>query len=319
MTEPTAAPGSTGRSGVAGNLGVAGDAGNEAGPDGGRSDGSGLGAQNAPRDAGLRGVAGRLLAFDVDGTILDGQGKLADRTVAAIDAAAAAGAVCTLATGRDWSGVAAILDRVRGLTHALCVNGIEIFTADGGELHAMELPFEAALEAVAILREVLPDVAIGAGLQGELVGEPGVMNLMEEGMGSMRVVDDIVPELRPGVRDLVLWHPTLSNELDRFHVVCSEALHVPGIDVSYTGMPMIEIVPEGCGKDTGLAWLADHLGIARADVVAFGDGLNDLAMLRWAGHGVAMGQARAEVHAVADEITASNDGHGVAAWIEARL
>jgi len=277
------------------------------------------GGQAAGEDDRPRSLTGRLLAFDVDGTILGTDGKLADRTAEAIDAAVRAGAICTLATGRDWSGVHRILDRVAGLSHALCVNGIEVFERDGSELHSVEIALEAAIEAVEILRLTLPDIAIGAGLSGELVGEPGILALMDEGIGEFTLVDDVLTALRPGVRDLVLWHPTLSDNLDRFHVVCSEALHVEGIDVAYTGLPMIEIVPEGCGKDTGLAWLADNLGVPRADVVAFGDGLNDLAMLRWAGHGVAMGQADPEVHAVADEITATNDDHGVAAWLEARL
>lgn len=279
---------------------------------GGTADGDGDGERP-------RGLSGRLLAFDVDGTIMGTDGKLADRTADAIDAAVAAGAICTLATGRDWSGVHRILDRVAGLSHALCVNGIEVFERDGSELYSVEIAVEAAIEAVEILRLTLPDIAIGAGLAGELVGEPGILALMDEGIGEFTLVDDVLTALRPGVRDLVLWHPTLSENLDRFHVVCSEALHIEGVDVAFTGMPMIEIVPEGCGKDTGLAWLADHLGVPRADVVAFGDGLNDLAMLRWAGHGVAMGQAEPEVHAVADEVTATNDDHGVAAWLEARL
>ena len=266
-----------------------------------------------------RGLGGRLLAFDVDGTILSSDGTLADRTAEAIDAAVGVGAICTLATGRDWSGVHRILDRVGGLSHALCVNGIEVFERDGTELHSVEIALEAAVEAVEILRLTLPDIAIGAGLAGELVAEPGIVALMDDDLGEITAVDDVLTALRPGVRDLVLWHPTLSDDLGRFHVVCSEALHVEGVDVAFTGMPMIEIVPEGCGKDTGLAWLADHLCVPRADVVAFGDGLNDLAMLRWAGHGVAMGQADAEVRAVADETTVSNDDCGVAAWLEARL
>lgn len=269
--------------------------------------------------ADVRPLAGRLLAFDVDGTLLDSAGRLADRTIAAIDAAAAAGAVCTLATGRDWSGVHELLARVDGLAYALCVNGIEVFDRHGAALHAEELPLAAALEAIEILRDILPDIAIGAGMAGELVGEQGIVDLLDPDLGELRLVDDVAVEIRSGLRDLVLWHPTLSADLQRFHVVCSEALHVEGIDVAFTGMPMIEIVPEGCGKDTGLAWLADHLGIPRADVVAFGDGLNDLAMLRWAGHGVAMGQGAIEVRTAADETGPTNDDHGVAAWIEARL
>ena len=92
-----------------------------------------------------------------------------------------------------------------------------------------------------------------------------------------------------------------------------------GLDLAYSGLPMLEIVPPGAGKDAGLAWLASHLGVAAERVVAFGDGLNDLAMLRWAGTGVAMGQASEVVIDAADETTAPVDDGGVAPWINSRL
>jgi hydroxymethylpyrimidine pyrophosphatase-like HAD family hydrolase len=101
--------------------------------------------------------------------------------------------------------------------------------------------------------------------------------------------------------------------------LCLRALPVEGLEVTYSGLPMIEIVPPGSGKDAGLAWLANHLGISNDRVVAFGDGLNDLGMLRWAGTGVAMGQAPAAVMKCADEVTTSNDDDGVAQWLEERF
>ncbi|MGI0504296.1 HAD-IIB family hydrolase, partial [Burkholderia sp. ZZQ-2] len=73
------------------------------------------------------------------------------------------------------------------------------------------------------------------------------------------------------------------------------------------GAPFVEVMAEGVTKATGLARLCEHLGIDRADVVAFGDALNDVEMLRWAGHGVAMADAEPLVHDAADETTASND------------
>ncbi|MGW9157307.1 HAD family hydrolase [Microbacterium sp. NPDC055665] len=75
----------------------------------------------------------------------------------------------------------------------------------------------------------------------------------------------------------------------------------------------------GVTKATGLARLCEHLGIGRADVVAFGDALNDVEMLRWAGRGVAMAHAEPVVQAAADETTASNDDDGVAQVIERLL
>ena len=74
-----------------------------------------------------------------------------------------------------------------------------------------------------------------------------------------------------------------------------------------------------CDKAVGVRRLAKQLGVARKDVVAFGDNLNDLELLRWAGRGVAMGNADPSTRAVADEVTGSNDDDGVAVVLEALL
>ena len=72
-------------------------------------------------------------------------------------------------------------------------------------------------------------------------------------------------------------------------------------------------------KGSGVAHLCERLGVERDDVVAFGDGLNDHEMLRWAGHGVAMGNADPSTRAIVDEVTASNDLDGVAMVVERLL
>ena len=79
---------------------------------------------------------------------------------------------------------------------------------------------------------------------------------------------------------------------------------------------LLEISPAGVTKAVGLAEVAERLGIAAADVVAFGDMPNDLEMLRWAGHGVAMGNAHPMLRDVADEVTASNAEDGLALVLE---
>ncbi|MDP3950328.1 MAG: HAD hydrolase family protein [Microbacterium sp.] len=75
----------------------------------------------------------------------------------------------------------------------------------------------------------------------------------------------------------------------------------------------------GVTKATGLARLCEHLEVERADVVAFGDALNDVEMIRWAGHGVAMAGADRLVLDAADEVAASNDQDGVAQVLERML
>ncbi|MEM7288624.1 MAG: HAD family hydrolase [Actinomycetota bacterium] len=267
----------------------------------------------------LASLDGALIAVDVDGTLLRPDGSVAERTAGALSDARDAGAVVSLATGRDWAAVRDLLAGLPAIEYSLCVNGIEVVTDDGTELHAEHLAVDVARNAILALRDALPGVAIGLGIGGELIGEPRLGELFPEGVGEVVPVEDAVDALGPDLRDLVVYHPDHTDDLDDFYDLCRRALPLEGLDLAFSGLPMLEIVPPGAGKDAGLAWLAGHLDIANERVVAFGDGLNDLSMLRWAGTGVAMGQARAAVIDAADEVTASNADDGVATWIEARL
>ena len=82
---------------------------------------------------------------------------------------------------------------------------------------------------------------------------------------------------------------------------------------------MLEISPAGVTKDSGLALLCEHLGVDRADVVAFGDGANDVEMLTWAGTSWAVGNAVAQAREAADHVAESNDDDGVAQIVEGLL
>ena len=86
--------------------------------------------------------------------------------------------------------------------------------------------------------------------------------------------------------------------------------------VVLSGDKAVEVTAVGVNKAAGLAEVAEELGIEAKDVVAFGDYPNDVPMLAWAGLGVAVANAHAEVLAVADEVTASNDEDGVAIVLE---
>jgi hydroxymethylpyrimidine pyrophosphatase-like HAD family hydrolase len=85
------------------------------------------------------------------------------------------------------------------------------------------------------------------------------------------------------------------------------------------GEGLVELLPLGLTKATGLSLAARRLGLTAEDTIAFGDMPNDIAMLRWAAHGVAMAGAHEELKAVADEITASNEEDGIALVLERLL
>ena len=106
---------------------------------------------------------------------------------------------------------------------------------------------------------------------------------------------------RHGAHDLLALLPTLLDH---------------SLAVTHMGADCVEVGPAGIDKAIALAWLCDHLGIDRADVVAFGDEYNDHEMLRWAGRSVAMANAGEATRALCDETTSSNADDGVAAAIE---
>jgi Cof subfamily protein (haloacid dehalogenase superfamily) len=269
-------------------------------------------------------LSGKLLAFDVDGTLLDASGDLRQRTQEALVAARNAGATLTLATGRDWETVKRLVAILPSVQYSVCTNGMEIFTNLGERLVTQEIDLEIARNIVQQMRERLPGVAIGAGIGGHLVGEPDISKALPNvpaGISSFpaKTVDDIMLALTMNTQDIVIYHGDYHYELEGLFNIVNEVVQEEGLDVVYSGLPMIEILPAGCGKDTGLLWLSSHLEIDQADVIAFGDGVNDLSMLRWAGTGVAMGQSTSHVLECADEVTLTNEQDGVAVWIEALL
>ena len=96
-------------------------------------------------------------------------------------------------------------------------------------------------------------------------------------------------------------------------VALAEQLGLQGTNYFIGWTAWLDLAPDGVSKASALAEVADRLGVDQADVLALGDGRNDIEMLRWAGRGVAMGQAPHEVQAAADDVTETVHADGVAA------
>ena len=264
---------------------------------------------------------GSLLAFDVDGTLLNSQGQLTERTVTAISSARDKGATVILATGRSWSELQYVIDAIPDIEYAICTNGLEAYNRLGEVLYTEQIQPDLARELVTIIRSSIHGVAIGAGIGSELFAEPKVIEGLVPGIEitSDRLVDDIAQVLTSDVRDLLIYHPSYVNKLDDLFTKVKDVIIDDRVDIVYSGLPMIEIVPAGSGKGTCLAWLAQQLELKQENVFAFGDGMNDLSMLQWAGTGIAMGQSHQRVKASADLIIGAVDEEGIAEWIESNL
>jgi hypothetical protein len=266
-------------------------------------------------------VTPALIASDVDGTLLDDDEKITPRTREAVTAAVDSGAVFVLATGRPPRWVHPVVDALGFAPMAVCANGAVIYDpATDRIISARTLSTDALAELAEIATRVIP----GSGLAVERVGtsahdaatpqfvsSPGYEHAWLNPDNTEVSVEDLLSA--PAVKLLIRKAGARSSDM-----AAALAKHV-GLegDITYsTNNGLIEIVPLGISKATGVHELARPLGITADDVVAFGDMPNDVPMLGWAGIGVAMGNAHPDAIAAADEVTASNAEDGVARVLE---
>ncbi|MCU1454046.1 MAG: Cof-type family hydrolase [Acidimicrobiales bacterium] len=260
----------------------------------------------------------RLFATDLDGTLLRSDGTVSDRTRAAVDAAEAAGIGLVIATGRPPRWIPPIVEQLgeRGLV--VCGNGALVYDPARHELvdrHEIE-----PADAVEIVRR-LRAADIGAALAVEqgfsFHVDPTYQPYWELPEGHTRApIEDFLDQ--PVTKLLVrLPEPAPAGTAARVQEL------VAGLaEVTHSGLPgeaFLELSRLGVHKAHTVERVIAASGIDAADVVAFGDMPNDLELLRWAGHGVAVANAHPTVLAEADEITASNDDDGVALVIERLL
>ena len=262
---------------------------------------------------GLRTAPPRLVATDLDGTFLDDAERVPLRLRRAVTRLDAAGVQLVLATGRPARWVLPVVEQLTVRPLCLCGNGavlfdsstsriVDIRTIDSQTQHFVVMVARAALGEVGTAVErpdnfVVSDEFVHAwssiehAVQGEdvVLSQPAVKLLLRNHTLGSREMYDIV---RPHIPE------------ERAHITFS-------IDEG-----LLEVGPPGVNKAEGVARVAEQLEVQREDVLCFGDMPNDSEMLSWAGIGVAMGNARPEVKAVADYVTATNNDCGVADVLE---
>ncbi|WP_083701877.1 HAD family hydrolase [Tersicoccus sp. Bi-70] len=267
------------------------------------------GARRPERAAAQR----RLVALDVDGTLLDHDGHMSDAVREAAGATVAAGHHVVIATGRSLHATLPVIARIgleRG--YAVCSNGgvtvrIDPDLPEGHEV-VERVTFDPA-PALNALRAILPNATyaleddIGRFLSTERFQDAS-FGVEAEGVDFGRLLD------ATAVR-LVVY--SADSTSDDFSAAIERAgLHGVAYSVGWTAW--LDIAAQGTTKASALEQVRRRLDVDPSLTMAMGDGRNDIEMLGWAGHGVAMGQAPAEVAAAADAITGSvhEDGAAVA-------
>ncbi|MEU8780644.1 HAD family hydrolase [Streptomyces sp. NPDC048637] len=257
----------------------------------------------------------KLIATDLDGTLLRSDATVSERTRQALAAATAAGAAHIVVTGRAVPWTRHILDALDYKGLAVCGQGGQVYHA--GEhrlLTSVTLDRQLAGLALSKIEAEIGPLLLAAsrdGLEGEVLVGPGYR--VQEGPLPNVMIDDPGELWAAPLNKVYIQHPALDDD-----ALALAARQVAGdlVGVTVAGEGIVELLPLGLSKATGLSLAARRLGLTAKETLAFGDMPNDIPMFAWAAHGVAMANAHDELKAVADEFTASHEDDGVAVVLE---
>lgn len=262
----------------------------------------------------------KLIACDIDGTLLDPASRVSPRTAAVVRRAVAAEVPFVLVTGRPARWVVPVVDELGHAGLAVCSNGAVLYDAVADRvLDAVTLAPEVLVEVAETLAAAVPGCQLAVE-RPTASGQPdGSEFVAEHGYDHPWEVDPSLSAPRHRLFD----RPAIKMLVRRVGMA-SQAMADTAVDVVgdaatvtfSTERGLVELSAPGVSKGTALARVAERFGVAAADVIAFGDMANDVPMLRWAGHGVAMANAHRAALDVADEVTGPNTEDGVALVLE---
>ncbi|MFE3141552.1 Cof-type HAD-IIB family hydrolase [Streptomyces scopuliridis] len=272
----------------------------------------------------------RLIATDLDGTLLHDEKYVSDRTIAALAAAEQAGIEVFFVTGRPARWMDVVSEHVHGHGMAICANGAAVVDlhAGGKLLHVRPLERDTALAVVQALRDAAPGTTFAVELTTGIHYEPTyppfhqdpgatvatAEKLLQAQAQAQAQEQDAEDESAAPVVKLLAHHPDLTP--DGFLTVARTAVGDRATITRSSPSALLEVSGPGVSKASTLALCCAQRGISSDEVVAFGDMPNDLEMLTWAGTSYAMANAHPDVLAAASGRTVTNNEDGVAIVIE---
>ncbi|MCM2419278.1 HAD family hydrolase [Streptomyces sp. RKAG293] len=255
----------------------------------------------------------RLVATDLDGTLLRSDGTVSERTRRALRSVAAAGAEVVFVTARPPRYVDGIAEGAGHEGTAICCNGAIVYDVPGRQfLDARLMPTAVARKAAEALVAVLPGSTLALETGHRLISERdfGKKDFQE-------VIVETAAELWESDEDIVKLLVHSSRHHADLMMTAAHDAALTGVEVTHSGgSGMLEVSSPGVTKAGTLALWCAARGIGASEVVTFGDMPNDLSTLTWAGAGYAMSNAHPDVLAAAPLRAASNDEDGVARVLE---
>lgn len=272
--------------------------------------------QNRPRTDPAPTWTPKLVALDIDGTILDHDQRLTDRVRAAVRAVAEAGIHVVIATGRSLHETLPVLDRLGLVTGwAVCSNGSVTLRLDpmidGGYEVSDTVTFDPS-NILSLLREQLPTAlyAMETSTGQFLLTAPFPPGELEGPYTRVASFEEIT---RQQACRVVVRSPDHTSD-DFMELTRSLGMHGVNYAVGWTAW--LDLAPDGVSKASALEVIRGRLAVDGASTLAVGDGRNDIEMFGWAGHAVAMGNATDDVKVHADVVTGPVEQDGLAEVLE---
>jgi Cof subfamily protein (haloacid dehalogenase superfamily) len=276
----------------------------------------------------LDGWRPRLVATDLDGTLLDSSGRVSPRSRSALDACWAAGIPVVGVTGRGPRLLASVREALSGRGIAVLAQGGYVVDLERDEvLRTIGLPRDRAQAVIDRIEAVAGELSVAVEDAAEQAAARRASPLRVQHGFDWPYPEpaEILPRhqvLPPGaVLKVFLRSPTLGQ--DELLALARRVVEPAEAEVTHAGLGFIEVLPPGITKATGLAVALDRYGVGFGDVLVFGDMPNDVpmvvAVLEAGGRAVAVANAHPAVRAVAPELTSGHDADGVARCLEAVL
>lgn len=262
----------------------------------------------------------KLIAVDLDGTLVRSDQSISPRTIDTLVQVQQSGVKMAVASGRPTFGTAHVADALR-----LADFGGYVMSYNGGEIY--DWGTKTRLHAQTLDEDIIPYIYmyarehgmpimtyIGKEVVSEVENNEYINYSVMRNRMTLRKVEDFVATAQGVgiVKCIIVGDPTLLPALE---IEMQETLK--GKAGVFRSEPFfLEIVPVGIDKAKGLSILLNKIGMQPSELIAFGDGYNDIPMLQFAGLGVAMGNAAEKIQKAADMVAQSNDDDGIAVLLE---
>jgi len=256
----------------------------------------------------------KLIATDIDGTMLNSSGKLASEVKQSLHRAEAAGIMVVPATGRPKMVAEDVIMASQLEEYWIFANGAVTWHLGRSEtIRGHWMQAELGRRLASLISDALPNSGLAVEFENRVAFQAGFDEIVPNPIDTPPITD-MAEAITERVQKILVFDPSL--EIEELFAQVTEIvgdLAVP----SFSGLPFIELAAESVTKGMAVANLAADLGIAQAEVAAFGDNHNDVAMLEWAGRSYAMGNGTDDAKEAAHHVIDTNDNHGLAQQVDA--